>query len=372
MKAWPVVAILVVQSLICLAHWFLYRTFVDFWWPVSPLTTNVLRIALSVLSVIFIVATILSFRFSNPAIKAFYWFAAVWLGLSNFFLVGACVAWLTDLILRFALSNGAHLSARPYVASILLFAAVAATVYGILNARHIRQRRISVRLANLPNSWRGRTALLLTDLHLGNINGARFARRIAGMARRLDPSIIFLAGDLYDGSHLDPDSQAAPIFQLSPPLGTWFVGGNHEEFGGAEHYEKALTRAGVHVLHNERVVIEGLHLIGVPYHSTYPLQLRAFLESLQIKGGPASVLLNHVPNRLPVAERAGVSLQLSGHTHGGQFFPFSWITRRAFGRFTYGLQRFGEMQVYTSSGAGTWGPPMRVGTHPEIVLLTFE
>jgi len=71
-------------------------------------------------------------------------------------------------------------------------------------------------------------------------------------------------------------------------------------------------------------------------------------------------------------EQAGVSLQLSGHTHGGQVFPFSWITRRAFGKFTYGLQRFGALQVITSSGVGTWGPPMRVGTHHEVVLITFQ
>ena len=116
-----------------------------------------------------------------------------------------------------------------------------------------------------------------------------------------------------------------------------------------------------------------VRIVGVAYgQSTYPLQMRAFLEGLRLKDGPASILLNHVPNHLPLAELAGVSLQLSGHTHGGgQIFPFNFITRRAFGKFTYGLQRFGEMQVYTSSGAGTWGPPMRVGTHSEIVLLTF-
>ena len=79
-----------------------------------------------------------------------------------------------------------------------------------------------------------------------------------------------------------------------------------------------------------------------------------------------------MPSRLPIEERAGVSLQLPGHTHGGQLAPFNWMTRRIFGRFTYGLQRFGELQVYTSTGAGTWGPPMRVGTEPEIVLLTFN
>ena len=113
--------------------------------------------------------------------------------------------------------------------------------------------------------------------------------------------------------------------------------------------------------------------LGVPYgDSTCPIRLRATLEGLHLDPGQASILLNHVPNRLPIVEQAGVSLQLSGHTHGGQIFPFNWLTRRVFGKFTYGLQRFGELQVYTSSGAGTWGPPMRVGTHPEIVLITFK
>ena len=93
---------------------------------------------------------------------------------------------------------------------------------------------------------------------------------------------------------------------------------------------------------------------------------------LGLKDGVPSILLQHVPNRLPIVEQAGVGLLVSGHTHGGQFFPFTWITRRAFGEFTHGLHRFGGLQVYTSTGAGTWGPPMRVGTHSEMVLLTFE
>ncbi len=85
-----------------------------------------------------------------------------------------------------------------------------------------------------------------------------------------------------------------------------------------------------------------------------------------------AILFNHAPARLPIVEQAGFSLQLSGHTHGGQFLPFTWITRRVYGRFTSGLHNFGSLQVYTSTGAGTWGPPMRVGTRPEIVLLEFS
>jgi predicted MPP superfamily phosphohydrolase len=82
-------------------------------------------------------------------------------------------------------------------------------------------------------------------------------------------------------------------------------------------------------------------------------------------------LLSQSPRALSIAEDAGISLQLSGHTHRGQIFPFTWFTKRIFGDYTYGLKRFGELMVYTSSGAGTWGPPLRVGTQPEIVLIQF-
>ena len=121
------------------------------------------------------------------------------------------------------------------------------------------------------------------------------------------------------------------------------------------------------------MTVDGLHIVGVPYGDS-TTRFGCAPRSTACASVPAepSILLNHIPSRLPIVERAGVSLQLSGHTHGGQIFPFNWFTRRVFGKFTYGLQRFGALQVYTSSGAGTWGPPMRVGTAPEIVLLEFE
>ncbi|MFZ0746378.1 MAG: metallophosphoesterase [Terracidiphilus sp.] len=373
MKAWPILGILIVQALLCLAHWFLYRTLIDFWWPLSPPASFALRIGLTVLSASFMVAALLGFRFSNWLVALIYQIAAVWLGLLNFFFVAACLCWLSDFAISLILPGAAHLHARPWIACTLFTAAILTVVYGILNARWIRVRQVPVRLNNLPDSWRGRKALLMTDMHLGNINGVRFARRIADKARLLNPDVIFMPGDLFDGTKADPDKLAAPLYKLSPQFGIFFVSGNHEEFGGSSHYSEALKGSGFRVLDNERVEIDGLQVIGVAFsNSNYPVRLRNFLVGLNLKDAPASILLQHVPNRLPIVEEAGVSLQLCGHTHGGQIFPFSWITRRAFGKFTYGLQRFGELQVYTSSGAGTWGPPMRVGTHPEVVLLTFE
>lgn len=318
MKAWPVLAVILVQTFLCVAHWFMYRTWIDFGWPMSPSATSGLRLAFVLLSLVFVIATLLSFRFNNQAVRPFYWFGAVWMGLANFLFVGAGIAWLADLVLRFAVPAATRLACRPYIALTLLGVSIAAAVYGLANARMIRTRRVTVQLANLPERWRGRQAALVSDLHLGHINGSAFARRIAAMVRAVDPAIIFLPGDLFDGSKVDPLLVTAPLLELKPPLGMYFVGGNHEEFGGAAEFEAVLRKDGIRVLHNECAEVEGVRIVGVAYGpSTYPLQMRTFLEGLNLKGGSASILLNHVPNRLPLAEHAGVSLQLSGHTHGG-------------------------------------------------------
>jgi hypothetical protein len=347
---------------------------VSFWPSFVPMTATgleSLRGALFLLSVSFIIAALLGYRYSNPLVSLIYKIAAVWLGILNFLFWAACLCWISALLVGLA-APPVVATARPWIGTILFGSALLVSLYGFINAQRIRVRHTSVTLPNLPPGWRGRTALLVTDLHLGNINQSGFSRRIADIARRLNPSIIFLAGDLFDGSKADPERLAAPLFDLAPPFGLYFCGGNHEDFGDAAGFTTVLTRGGIRVLHNERVLVDDLQVIGVSYaDSSYPAHLRAFLEGLHLDAGPASVLLNHVPHRLPIVEQTGVSLQLSGHTHGGQIFPFTLFARWAYGEFTYGLQRFGKLQVLTSSGAGTWGPPMRVGSDAEVVLITF-
>jgi hypothetical protein len=373
LKAWPVFAIFAMQAILGLGHWFIYRTFVAFMGDLSPASTQALGNALFVLAFSFMAAALLSFRFSSWPVVALYRVAAVWLGFLNFFFLAACLCWLAWLAVLLSGLRANPLELRPLIAGVFFSLAILAGIYGLFNARWIRIRRVAVTLPNLSESWRGRTAVIISDLHLGHVNGLGFSRRIARIAVRLNPDLIFLPGDIFDGTRSDPDRLATPFKQLLPPFGMYFSTGNHEEFGHSERYSEALTRAGVRVLANEKITVDGLQILGVPYRdSTNLLRLRATLDSLSIDRGQASILLNHVPNRLPIVEQAGVSLQISGHTHGGQLFPFTWLTRRVFGEFTYGLQRFGGLQVYTSSGAGTWGPPMRVGTKPEIVLLRFE
>lgn len=368
MKVWPVLGLVLLQTFLLLAHWFLFLTVIHFF-PFSGTAQRALGAVLLVLAVSFLVTSLASSRYNNWAVRAAYLAAAVWLGFLNFFFWAACLSRLAELGLWLAGRDTA--AASQAAAGVLFGLALLAGLYGLVNARVIRERRLTVHLPGLPPSWQGRTGLLVSDLHLGHVNGERFAERVAGIARRLNPDILFIAGDLYDGTQVDAHRLAEKLFHLEPPLGMYFCGGNHEDFGDAAEYEKVLRRSPIRVLANERVDVDGLQIIGVSYRdASYPMHLRTFLDGLNLDGRP-SVLLNHVPSRLPIVEQAGVTLQLSGHTHGGQIAPFTWFTRRAFGKYTYGLQRFGRLQVLTSSGVGTWGPPMRVGSEPEVVLFTF-
>ena len=373
LKGWPVLGIAIVQIILLLAHWFLYSTWVAFGWPMGHEALAVLRGTLLALSFLFVVAALLGFRFNNFLVSRLALVSSVWLGLLNFLFFGAWVAWGVDLVLRFVLPGNAHLAVRPWLATTLVAAAVMASIYGVANARILRLRHHTIKLDRLPEQWRGRRALVFSDVHLGHINRERFAGRVAKIARTLNPDVIFVPGDLFDGVNVDPKKIAAPLLALTPPLGVYFADGNHEEFGDAARYLDGLRRGGWHVLDNKCVEVDGLRIVGVSYPiSTHPMALRQFLQGLHLSEGGASILLQHVPNRLPLVEQAGVTLMLCGHTHSGQVFPFTWITRRAFGKFTYGLQEFGALKVLTSSGIGTWGPPMRVATTPEAVLLTFE
>jgi predicted MPP superfamily phosphohydrolase len=373
LKAWPILGISIVEIILLLAHWFLFHTWIEFWDAPSAIAIAALRAAMLLLACSFVVAALLSFRYANHFVAVLYKLAAVWLGLFNYLVWAACLSWL--IWYAYLLLAPSHLDPpllRPLIINALSVLALLAGIYGLLNARWIRTRRISVALPGLPASWRGRRAVLMSDLHLGHINGEAFSRRMVAMAAALQPDVVFIPGDLYDGTEADLDRLASPFKELRPPLGIYFSTGNHEEFGGLAQKLEAISRNGMRVLNNERVTVDGLHIAGVPFgDSTSPIRLRAVLDGLALDPDEASVLLNHMPSRLPLVEHAGVSLQLSGHTHGGQFFPFTWLTSRVFGRFTYGLHRFGALQVYTSTGAGTWGPPMRLGTNPEIVLIEF-
>lgn len=358
----------IVQSIIFLAHAFIYETWTAFRGGSDFGGLFNLRLALGLLSISFVIASVLSRKYYNFAVNAFYKITSIWMGLLNFFVVASVVCWLVALG---AWLTGS-LAIMPVVVLVTFGLAVLATICGAINARVIRVEKIRVELANLPSAWRGRVAALVSDIHVGPVNGVGFMRKVVALLARLKPEIVFIPGDFYDGTKVDEQAMAGPWRNFPAPLGVYFATGNHEEFSNPSPYLNALSAAGVHVLENEKVTVDGVQIAGINDRDlASPVQLTALLESLELDRNQPSILLAHTPARVQIAEEIGISLQLSGHTHGGQIFPFTWFTRRIFKQFTYGVQRLGRLSVYTTYGVGTWGPPLRLGTRPEVVLIEF-
>jgi predicted MPP superfamily phosphohydrolase len=317
-----IVFIAVIQSVLFATHFLLYKTWIFSVQGEDTRGIMWLQLALLFLSVSFVTASLLAFRYTNAAVRALYRAAAVWVGLVSFLFLAAVSSWLVFGVARLAgLEMNFHRTAE-----ILFGIAFLAGVYGVFNASWTRTTRTTIRLPNLPLAWRGRKAALISDLHLGHVRNGSFLRRMVGKILREAPDAIFIAGDLYDGTAIDAGRAAEPLSKLKAPHGVYFVAGNHEQFGDDSKYLRAITAAGVRVLTNEKVDVDGLQILGIPYRNAVQ------------HGQFASVL------------------------HG----------MRVDRQFVYGLSRIGKMQVFTSSGAGTWGPPLRLGSNPEIVVLQFE
>ncbi|HEY6442867.1 MAG TPA: metallophosphoesterase [Candidatus Acidoferrales bacterium] len=360
--------ILVFQSLLILLHWFVCQTWIYFQQITDSHTIFVLRLVLLLLSLTFVAASLLAWRSFAWPLRLFYKISAVWLGAFSFFVLAACFTWIAYVVALVA----EHVE-KPVLADAVFGLALLAAVAGIVNANLVRVTRLTLNLPGLPETWRGRAAALVSDTHLGHVHDVPFMREIVRKLNQLRPDVVFITGDMYDGTTGPLDRLAEPWKELTAPHGAYFITGNHEGFTDRRKYLDAVARSGVHVLNNEKIEIEGLQLVGVhDRESNDPARFASILESAPIDPARASILLMHAPHHLHVSEAAGISLQLSGHTHGGQFWPFTWITHRIYGAYVHGLNRFGKMLVFTTWGAGTWGPPLRLGTNPEIVLIRFE
>jgi predicted MPP superfamily phosphohydrolase len=364
-----ILLVIVLQTLIFFTHWFLYLTLVTFFGITSPKIIVTLKFALGILSLMFIPASILAFSSHNVLVGIFYTFAAFWLGTLLYLFLAAC---FNRLGYAMAQSFSFFLS-QKIMAGILFGLALAISFYGVINASNVRVSHLAVRLPNLPTQWQDKKALWISDLHLGVVRNYDFAKLVASRIQELHPDIVFIGGDLYDGVSVDLDKAISPFANLHVPKGTFFVTGNHEEFDGREKFLEAIRRAGIRILNNELINIDGLQIIGVDYHdSSNEENFKAILRHVGLNRNQASILLKHAPTGIPIAKEMGISLQLSGHAHAGQIFPVGLISNLVFKGYAYGLKHEGSFTIYTSSGTGTWGPPMRVGTTPEILLLRFE
>ncbi|MEJ7729311.1 MAG: metallophosphoesterase [Polyangiaceae bacterium] len=259
--------------------------------------------------------------------------------------------------------------------------ALGAGAFGIASALgKVSVQRVRVALRRLPPELAGYRLVQITDLHVGPTIGRAYVGSVVEQINALSPHAVVITGDLVDGSVERLRDEVAPLAEIRARDGVFFVTGNHEYYSGVDEWMEHLGTLGIKVLHNERVTLgEGdrtFDLAGVPDWSARrggdPRQTPDLAHALAGRD-PARelVLLAHQPKQIVEAAAAGVGLMLSGHTHGGQIFPWGLLVRLD-QPFVAGLDRLGDTQIYVSRGTGYWGPPMRVAAPSEITLLELE
>jgi predicted MPP superfamily phosphohydrolase len=311
-----------------------------------------------------------------PAADRLTWIGMLAMGLFSSLLV---LTLLRDALLLAA--YGAAAAGLPLPGALARDSAVAvpllallATAVGLTNARRTaRVVTVDVPLPGLPAALRGFRIVQISDIHVGPTIKQPYLDAIVDRVNALQADVVAITGDLVDGSVAELAPHVAPLARLQARHGVFFVTGNHEYYSGVQPWLAELRRLGLRVLHNEHVVLQHagaqLVLAGVPDYGGHHFdEAHRSDPAAAARGAPpqaVKILLAHQPRSAPAAAQAGFDLQLSGHTHGGQFFPWSLLVPLQ-QPYTAGLHQLGRLWVYVSRGTGYWGPPKRIGAPSEI------
>lgn len=302
-----------------------------------------------------------------------------WVGL-------IAMGWFSSLFVLTFLRDVALLAAfafdawrfQAWSAAAVPLLALLFTLVGFANARRTaRVRSVDVSIAGLPAALHGFTIAQISDIHVGPTIKRPYVDAIVEAVNALDADLIAVTGDLVDGSVQRLALHTAPLARLTARHGAYFVTGNHEYYSGAEHWVAEVRRLGLCVLMNEHVVLDHagqcIVVAGVTDYNAHHYEPGHRSDPVAaLLGAPAEaafrLLLAHQPRSAYAAQSAGYHLQLSGHTHGGQFWPWNHFVRMQ-QPYVAGLRRLGDLWVYTSRGTGYWGPPKRLGAPSEITRL---
>jgi hypothetical protein len=353
-----------------ISHYFVYFSLVQFF-AIEALKWKYLLIGVFFLLPLSYFLSSLAAHFYECAFtRALYYISGLWLGVLTALLTFSIFAWAI-----YGLGSISGFSIPKIWLGIgLVTVTFLYSICGVWSASQIHIKNITVPIKNLPAEWKGKKVVQFSDVHLGYVLGEKFLHNAVKTINDLKPEAVFVTGDLFDGTGDHFTYLAEDINSLQAPKGTYFITGNHETYFGLDKVYGFLAKTNMKIFHDDMVVVDGLQIIGINYPERMDKKsLSDTIKKIQNydPSGP-SILLYHAPTNVDEAKQSGIKLMLSGHTHQGQIFPYSFITSLIFKGLDYGLHTDGDFSIYTSSGAGTWGPSMRVGTQSEIVVITLE
>jgi len=308
-------------------------------------------------------------RRDNPFVRFYYVIAGLWIGLFG----NVCLmAFIIIVINVIGHPFGFYLPSVPV--NIIFFGGSAViSVWGIYNALVPTVREYEVKIKNLPASWEGKTVVQISDVHLGPVYREKFFSRLINQTNALKPEAVFITGDLFDGMEAEFSWLNHPLTKLQAPQGIYYSYGNHDLYLGFNRVKNLLSGNPVMILDDKMVVVDGLQIIGINYSFNHDFDLEAaILKQAQYTPDMPSILLFHAPRNISLAKKVGINLQLSGHTHDGQMFPYNFLIKWAHQGYGYGLFSEGNFNLIVNGGAGTWGPPMRTSARAEIVKIVLK
>lgn len=360
----------ILVSILLGGHFFIYFSLVKFLAITSANVKLWLGGGLLFLSVSFIGSSFLAHYSEGLLARVTYSIFSFWLGMGWNLTMAFLVSWLVWGISKM---SGQTFDYKYLVVFSVIFMLVF-SAWGAWNAYNPKIKNVTVKIKNLPPGWKNKKAIQLSDIHLGHIYGKKFLNKIISQVNAQNPDIIFITGDLFDGMEGELGSLIKPLGDIKAPDGIYFITGNHETYLGVDKSEETLKNTPIKFLNNEMISVNGMQILGISYPS------RGEQENFSQKVHSVkdfnfqkpNILLYHNPNSAKEAKEMGINLQLAGHTHRGQIFPFAFITYWIYGKYHNGLTTEGDFNIYTSSGTGTWGPMMRTSGRSEIVVLSFR
>lgn len=365
-----VIFIVIMQALLVLVHYTFYRFGVDNFSLLAKYKYT-FGVVLFILSVSFSLSMLLVRSFENAFTANFYYLACVWMG-TVFWLF---IAVILGVILQNIFPNMAFV--KNVVPKILVLMSFMLSTYGLYHGHDTKLVKADISVPNLPASWEGRRALFIADTHYGNIHTTRQTNTDANEINAINPDILFVSGDFFDGPKNDLFQFTNVYKNVNPKLGKYLASGNHETYAGLPQSIKALENGGFVIADDKTINIEGVQIVGVPYVTSTknPLdeeKTKQLLNEKVFDKNIPSILIKHVPISTQIMADAGVSFAFFGHTHKGQMWPMVYIEKSLFGKHYYGFTDIGNTKFYTTSGVGSWGPPQRIGSDSEMLLVTFH
>lgn len=365
-----VIFIFIMQALLVLVHYTFYRFGVDNF-TILEKNKYLFGTVVFLLSISFSVSMMLARTFENAFTSNFYYFACVWMG-TVFWLF---IAVILGVLIQNIFPNIYFL--KNILPKLFILSAFVLSAYGLYNAHNTKVVESDIYIDNLPSAWEGRRALFIADTHYGNIHTTRQARTDAKEINAINPDILFVSGDFFDGPKKDLFQFTDFYKNVNPKLGKYLASGNHETYAGLPASIKALEEGGFVIADNKNINIEGVQVVGVPYVASTknPLdeeKTKQLLDEKVFNKNIPSILIKHVPISTQVMADANVSFAFFGHTHKGQMWPVVYIEKSLFGKHFYGFTDIGNTKFYTTSGVGSWGPPQRIGSNSEMLLVTFH